>query len=149
MASGQITIEFVLILIVVMVIITTVSIPLIQYASDTLQDTGNAVLLYQAVDDIRAAADSVSMSGCGSYKTIVIDTNQLDSAIGAYSINITGDGNSPIEVVFSYYLQNGTHVKGKPIELPPHISVSCKDNDITLTKDCNNIYSSVSCSFPG
>ncbi len=154
MARGQITVEFILILIIVLTIITTVSIPLIQFATDTLQDTGNGVLLAQVVGEIKSAADSVSMSGCGSYEIVHINTGELNSSIGSglYSINITGTGAGDVAVKFRYYLQNGTEVSGKTVLLPNYISVSCKNKDgiydVNISKDCTHLGGTASCNIP-
>ncbi len=145
MARGQITIEFVLILIVVLVIITSVSLPLINYASDTLMDTGSAVILAQTIQRIKGSADAVSTAGCGSYQIIPIDKQQLDSVVGVYYITISGDGGAPVKVNASYYLQNGTLVSLKPVFLPEYVNVICNGNSLKIVKTCDSTYPNTKC----
>ncbi len=143
MDRGQVTIEFVLILIVILVIITTVSIPLVNYASDTLRDTGNAVLLKQDMDKILGISRIISSSGCNSSANITIDKGQLNSSIGVYSLNITDS------IHASYMLQNGTNVSLKPVELPNYVDVSCVDKGdhaiVMVRKDCNTLHPNNNC----
>ncbi len=133
MARGQITIEFILILIVVLAIISTVSIPLVNFASDTIQDTGNAVLLRQTMDKIAGVSKLVSSSGCGSRVLLNIDTDQLNSTVGVYNITISGKN-----VFASYMLQNGTIVSLREIQVPDYISISCTGNVLNISKDCEH-----------
>ncbi len=140
MARGQVTIEFVLILIVVLVIVSTISIPLISYTEENVRDIGGAIVLSQEINKIVKSAEDLALSGCGSSKTVYIDTNQLDSVVGAYSIKIKDQA-----INASFYLQNGTRVNLKPVSLPQYIAVSCNGNEISLSKDCTTVYPDNDC----
>jgi hypothetical protein len=67
---GQVTIEFILILVVMLTVLATLSIPLAKDVAEQTIDTGVAVSLASSVQRVAQAAEEVSYSGCGSFKTV-------------------------------------------------------------------------------
>ena len=131
--KGQITIEYVLILVIVLTIVSLVSIPLINYAEDSIKDVGYGVLLANKISKILDAIHTVSVSGCGSRKVLVIPSgfSDLGAGIVINSENITG----------YYYLQNGSLVYQKAYSYPDYISISCSVSDegvrFVIERDCS------------
>ena len=72
MARGQVTIEFVLVLVVMLTVLATLSIPLAKDVAEETIDTGIALALGSSAQRLVQAAEEVSYSGCGSYKNISI-----------------------------------------------------------------------------
>lgn len=68
--EGQITIEFILIVVVLLAILSVVTFPVVEKMTDSAQDTSRAISLAAAQRRIINTAEEVSMGGCGSFKTI-------------------------------------------------------------------------------
>ena len=134
MGRGQVTIEFMLLLIVVLVIISTVSLPLIQYTTDTLVDTAGGIVLSQEVMKIVKTSDDIAMSGCGSFRRIFIDQSQLDALVNYYNINISSG-----IVKGMYLLRNGSYAYLKPYSVPNYVDFKYNDTtgSLLITKDCD------------
>jgi len=132
--KGQITIEYVLVLVIVLTIVSLVSIPLINYAEDSIKDVGYGVLLANKISKILDAIHTVSVSGCGSRYTVNVSLSPLDTLGARITIdqeNISG----------SYYLQNGTLVSVKTYSYPDYIKVTCNTfgntAKVVIERDCS------------
>ena len=75
-SSGQLTIEFILLLVIVLTIVSTVVIPIINDSRDMLSEASMAATLSAASQKISETARAISYSGCGSAKTIEIYVTQ-------------------------------------------------------------------------
>lgn len=132
---GQLTIEYVLILVIVLTIISLVSIPLINYTEDTVLDVGYGVLLGGELNRISNAIHAISVSGCGSSARVSVNLNQLADTSPIIDINST-------HITASYYLQNGTRVAVKAVEYPPYTSISLQGGSsgdyLVIQKDCSH-----------
>ena len=86
--KGQVTIEFILVLVVVLVILATVSLPTVDRIEQDVTDTGLAVSIASVQNRLANTAKELRMSGCGSHKniTVYLDANVFNEA------NVTWDG---------------------------------------------------------
>ena len=69
---GQTTIEFILVLVIMLVILATISMPTVEKMEAAVTDTGHAISLASAQQRIITAANELSLAGCGSQKTLTI-----------------------------------------------------------------------------
>lgn len=70
--KGQITIEYILIIVIALAILGSVTFPAVNQMTDAVEDTSMATLLASAQQRIVNTAEEVSMASCGSFKSIYI-----------------------------------------------------------------------------
>ncbi|MCD6414081.1 MAG: hypothetical protein J7L23_00440 [Candidatus Diapherotrites archaeon] len=137
-AKGQITIEYILIIVIALAILGSVTFPAVNDMTDAAKDTSMAVLLASAQQRIINTAEEVSMASCGSFKNIYIyippkyiqAPNVLwdkDYVWGNFA-NSSGDVNSIGKLGFPDYIK----ITGS---CPSAVNNTFK---VTITKDCTN-----------
>lgn len=70
--KAQVSIEFILILVVMLAILGSVTFPTVNKMTDSAEDTSKAISLAAAQRRIINTAEEISMGSCGSYKVIGI-----------------------------------------------------------------------------
>lgn len=70
--KAQATIEFILVLVIALTILTTISIPLTEFTGNTIQRTSSLTNLASQKQKISQTAESIALSGCGSKKIITV-----------------------------------------------------------------------------
>ena len=95
---GQTTIEFILVLVIMLVILATISMPTVERMEAAVTDTGHAIGLASAQQRLITTANELSLAGCGSQKTL--------------TIYIDEDSLTPAKLCW-----NATHVWGKYFQL--------------------------------
>jgi len=71
-ARGQVTIELILILVIMLTVLASMSIPMVKDMADQSIDVGTALALSTSAQRIAQAADEVSYAGCGSFKNVTV-----------------------------------------------------------------------------
>ncbi|MFC2174672.1 hypothetical protein ACFLQ2_02270 [archaeon] len=138
---GQVTIEYILVLVIMLVILATVSIPTIEQIEVDVTDTGNAINLAAVQQRIASTAREMSLTGCGSTKNITVHIQQDLFT----PLTITWDGN---KVGGQLKLMNGTDRDLKDLTFPDTIKVEASNStqfhywDLRFTKDCGTFTSS-------
>ena len=136
--KGQVTIEYILVLVIMLVILATVSMPTVEQIEADVTDTGNAVNLAAAQQKIASTATQMSLAGCGSRKLVTVHI-QRDLFTPA---NITWDANK----ITGFFMRvNGTVLELKDLPYPqsvaitiPTIQPSNKEyHALNITKDCS------------
>ncbi|MCK4328067.1 MAG: hypothetical protein KAW41_06420 [Candidatus Diapherotrites archaeon] len=131
---GQVTIEYILILVIMLVILATVSMPTVEQVEADVTDTGNAINLAAAQQRIISTANEMKLTGCGSKKTI--------------TVYIQRDLFTPARIEWdaSKVWGNFTHMSGETSKLkslgyPDNIKIDRVSGsggywDISIAKDC-------------
>jgi hypothetical protein len=70
--AGQITIEYILIMVIMLAVLGSVTLPIVNNMTDVTRDTSRVVSLAAAQRRIINTAEEVSMSSCGSFKVVGI-----------------------------------------------------------------------------
>ncbi|MCD6522736.1 MAG: hypothetical protein J7K68_03225 [Candidatus Diapherotrites archaeon] len=134
---AQVTVEFILLLVIMLTMFATVSIPLVNYVTDTISDTSIAINLGASVQRIRNTAEEVALMGCGSYKniTVYVESDPLaQSNIRWNSTYIWGD----------YYDNKGEKQILSKVAIPDYIKISSgcpialNTYEIRIEKDCTS-----------
>jgi len=134
--KGQVTIEFILVLVVMLVILATVSFPLVDWLEQGVSDTGIAVGLATVLQKITNTAEELSLAGCGSHKVIrvFVDADPFNQAkVEWNSTYVFGE----------FYMLDNTLKYMKAIPFPSYIRLVNNTLDggyyeVTATKVCND-----------
>lgn len=132
---GQVTIEFILVLVIVLVILATISLPTIDRIEQDISDVGTAASLAANQQQIVNAAEELSLSGCGSRKTIRVFVNEGPFA----QQNITWTSSY---VNGSFFFLNGTAASLRGATYPDYINITAAAGSggywpVTVAKNCN------------
>ena len=117
---AQVTIEFILIMVIMITILSTIAIPMINEVTDDIIDTSVAVSIASSVQRIVNTGEDVSMMGCGSYKniTIFVESDPLAQA------NIFWYDVAEPKIGGNYTNIDGTFVEVFPVTVPKGITLS-------------------------
>lgn len=137
---GQVTIEFILVLVIMLVILATVSLPIVDRLEQDVSDTGIAISLASVQQKISNTAEELALSGCGSHKTIrvSIDADPFNQArVEWNSTHIYGE----------FYMLDNTLKHMKAIGFPAYIKLENTTigggyYEVNVTKDCGSPTSS-------
>lgn len=135
--KGQVTIEFILVLVVMLVILATVSLPTVERIEQDVTDTGTAVNLVAVQQRILNTAEELSMAGCNSHKTIrvFVDADAFNQAKVSWDQNTIGG---------QYYQLDNTQKFLKNIPFPDYIDlfgsmVGSGYYNVQVTKQCASV----------
>ena len=122
LVKGQVTIEFILILVVMLTILTTISIPLINAMRDEVSDVSIATSLASSVYSIRSAGEELSLAGCHSFKDVTVFVDNSDPFTLA---NVTVN-NTDRSIYGQFILMNGSvaTVPAEVVSLPAGVNAS-------------------------
>jgi len=133
---GQVTIEFVLILVVMLTVLATLSIPLAKDVAEQTIDTGIAVSLASAAQRIAQAAEEVSYSGCGSFKNVTVYLDHDAYAIPSILVDSEGVWGNYSDMVDD--TQTTKHIPyPKYIKLTAYCPSSGDTYTVKAEKDCS------------
>lgn len=123
MARGQVTIEFILILVIMLTVLATMSIPMAKDVADEAIETGTAVSLAASVQRIAQSADEVSYAGCGSFKnvTVYVEPDALsqpsvyfnDTRVWGEYYDMAGDPVSTQQLAYADYTKLTAYCKAE------------------------------------
>ncbi len=134
---GQVTIEFILILVIMLVILATISLPAIENMEVEVKDTGLAITTAAIQQRLLTASKELQLSGCGSQKTITVHLDENNCFTPAkIEWNET-------HIFGAYMTIAGDQMLLKEITYPEHISLVGSTTsslgywDVTVKKDCS------------
>ena len=131
---GQVTIEYILILVIMLVILATVSLPTVDQIEADVTDVGNAVNLASVQQRIVSTANEMSLTGCGSTKAITVHIQQDVFTPGRIKWNKTH--------VWGYFMQlDGEEKTLKSARYPTNIHIDNKTRtgdywEMQIDKNC-------------
>ncbi len=133
---GQVTIEFILVLVIMLVILATVSLPLVDQLQQDVGDTGTAIGLATVQQKIANTAEELALSGCGSHKSIrvFVDADPFNQArVEWNSTHIYGE----------FYMLDNTRKQMRAVPFPSYIKLENSTlgggyYGVTVTKYCNS-----------
>jgi len=141
--KGQVTVEFILILVIMLTILATVSMPAVDDVTKWVDETSTVVSLAAAQRRIINTAEELSMAGCGSYKNIGVYVDPVhityreasvvwdsDYVWGSFT-NATGDTQELVKLHYPDYIK---------ISVPVCAGGCCVVNNtyvVRVEKDCS------------
>ena len=148
--KGQMTVEFILIMVVMLAVLGSVTFPIVNSMTDSARDTSRAVALASAQRRIINTAEEVSMGSCGSFKTVGIyippevlsEPNLLwdKTHVWGNFTNSTSDSIALRKLEYPIYIkiEGGAYDGDTPPACTPNC-VPAKNNTffVTIRKDCS------------
>lgn len=133
---GQVTIEFILVLVIMLVILATISLPLVDWLDQSVSDTGMAISLASVQQKIANTAEELSLAGCGSHKTIRV-------FVGADPFNQAKVEWNSTHIKGEFYMLDNTGKNMTAIRFPDYIKLENTTigggyYDVKVTKDCGS-----------
>ncbi|KZX17573.1 hypothetical protein [Methanobrevibacter filiformis] len=126
---GQLSLEYLLIIIIILLIFTFIVLPIGALAVDFAIDTSSIIESKNEVSKIATAIDNVYLNGKGSKRTLILDLPENIVVDFSKSINLVES-----KLSFSLNLSNGQR---KQIEIP--LKYSKLQGSIELSKGYNKI----------
>ncbi|MBN3037239.1 MAG: hypothetical protein JW834_02225 [Candidatus Diapherotrites archaeon] len=140
MARGQATVEFILIVVIMLTILATISIPMINEVTDWVADMGVAVSMGSSAQRVVSTAEEVALMGCGSYKKVRVAVD--DNPLAAANLRWGKDA-----VWGNYSDQDGTPHELRQLDYPSFVRLdggcdqyvggASREYVVTVSKDCS------------
>jgi hypothetical protein len=141
---GQVTVEFVFLVVIILVIFTTVALPLVNSGSTSTEDASNALAMAAAQQKIAATADEVSGMACDSFKYVWVSVPDGPFVQGKLVLNAAGASQGSVTGVF--FTADGTQKALKTVSTPGFVTFekitggACgpRDYQVALRKLCSS-----------